>query len=199
MFNIAKWFRKDDEKRSSQHESCSLTHPQARRLLSDFRVNPLAIPAVMRGTKLIADNASKVNLNTFKKGANNSREVDKRHPTWKVFRKPNPFQTMREYLNLELAHAVIHGNAYSRIYRNRFFEPTDLIPLDPCKTHPVVENNILYYATWINGKLVKLNDFEVIHIKGLMADEYMGHSLVELMSSSFAYSSSLVEYGYQFF
>ncbi len=195
MFDFIKKYFSGTMNRS---QSISITNRALAEWFQDLS-DPLSIPAVLRGVTFIADNGSKVPVDVFIKDQYNSREKDKKHQASKVLKRPNSFQTPYKFFNLMFQHAILKGNYYGRIYRDADFSITDIIPLDPDNTKAEIVNGQLVYQVRMDNKVITLMDFEVLHIKGLMANNYTGHSIIELMNNAFTYSAALTTHGTNYF
>lgn len=136
-----------------------------------------------RGISLIAGDVGKIRCYTYqRKGEGKDRAT--KHRTYQLTRyKANEYQTVNVFREQLMGHALSGGNGYAYIEQSADGRP-DLWPLDPCHTTPVRENGRLKYVWENDGKAVKLEAHEVLHIKGFSSDGLSGLSVVDLARES---------------
>lgn len=107
-----------------------------------------------------------------------------------------------------MTHLLLWGNAYAQIIRNGKGEVVALYPLMPNRmTVDRDENGQLYYeyqtsqdeAHTMNGSLVSLSPYDVLHIPGLGFDGLVGYSPIAMAKNSIGMSIACEEYGAKFF
>jgi HK97 family phage portal protein len=107
-----------------------------------------------------------------------------------------------------MTHLLLWGNAYAQIIRNGKGEVVALYPLMPNRmTVDRDENGHLYYeyqtsqdeAHTMNGSLVRLSPYDVLHIPGLGFDGLVGYSPIAMAKNSIGMSIACEEYGAKFF
>ena len=151
----------------------------------------LKYPAVWRAVSLISADVAKLPLNIWLDDPDDDkvdRRRAKRMPSYKLLRyRPNEYQTAFQYRRNQMAVALLYGNHYSLIIRDDDGRPTALIPL-PSKgeTYPVFESDgTMYYKTESrNGQMSKLEAQDVLHIRGLSSDGFMGVPFNQYASDS---------------
>lgn len=115
-----------------------------------------------------------------------------------VRRKPNPWQTAREFIKLLTGWACTKGNGYALI-QHAGGTPVTLIPMDPDTVTPQLVGGVLSYLVLVNGQQKRLNKDDVFHIKGMSSDGISGLSVVQLAAESLGLGMAGRKYGSVFF
>ncbi len=107
-------------------------------------------------------------------------------------RKPGPAQTSYRWRAHKMTVACLGGNAYSRIIRDSYFRPTNIVPMIAGLVEPRLnrDSGRLYYL--YQGET--LQDFEVIHLRGLSSNGYTGRSPLMDMRDSMGLSMVAQEF-----
>ncbi|MEZ6033537.1 MAG: phage portal protein [Planctomycetaceae bacterium] len=190
----------------AENRSVSLTDPAAREILcrlsgvSNYTVSQSTVlghPAVWAGVNYISRFASKCNAEVFKRVDATGREIDKKHPAWRIIRKrANQNLSARNWIADATAAALLHGNSYSLIDRDSNGVPQDVFLLNSRTTRVDFSPGFLTYKseyfdgrTWRSLVLLPEN---VIHIRGLGCDgSYSGESVIDLMQLQLSGSLAL--------
>ena len=98
-------------------------------------------------------------------------------------------------------HAMLRGNGYAYIVRDKFFNPIELWPLPADSTCPVRIRATaeLWYVTWINGIAYKFAASDCLHIHGLSGDGMIGYSVVRYMAEDGGLALATRDYASRFF
>lgn len=115
-----------------------------------------------------------------------SKEKAKDHPLYRVLhREPNTYQTAFDFKTLMQLRALIHGNAYARIYwskdvRTGRDKVIRLVPMDPRRTTPRQLDNgdLVYRHQPLKDAAYDLTGRDVFHLRGVSLDGIVGLSLV---------------------
>lgn len=103
------------------------------------------------------------------------------HPAhWLIYNRPNRYQNTFQFHFMLVVHLQLWGNFYAFINRNRYYEPTSLIPIAPWKVRPIIDQGRKVYE--IDGK--KYTDNDLIHIYGLSLDGIQGISPIRYNAES---------------
>src|SRR5690625_2690318 len=109
------------------------------------------------------------------------REVATDHPAhWLVYNKPNRVQNTFQFHFMATIHLLLWGNFYAFINRNRYYEPSSIVPIMPGACEPFVENGNKYFR--IGGKVY--TDKDVIHVYGISFDGVKGISPMQYNAES---------------
>lgn len=150
----------------------------------------LGLPTFWKGLNLITRAIGKSSINVKVKQGE-IKVADKLHPAWYLLRKlPSginyevPITPFIFKQTIQSA-ALIHGNGFAYILRDKLSNPIALILLDPRSVIPVKENgNLLYLVTLYDGEVRRINPMNMIHIKGLSYDGITGYSVIDIMKDS---------------
>ena len=100
-----------------------------------------------------------------------------------------------------LSHLLLYGNSYAQIIRTGRNGIVSLYPLLP--DHMEVDRDsrgkLTYTYTTSEGRMVRLDPTDVLHIPGLGFDGVMGYSPIALEKSAVGLSIAAEEYGSKFF
>lgn len=126
------------------------------------------------------------------------KELDRKHAA-NVLRRPNRRMTRFTFIQTLLSHACRRGNGYSYVRRDGGGRPKELLILDPTNTWPVVRNGVLLYVTSVNGKLLRLDAEDVIHLKGLGGDGIQGFDILYYAKKTLGLAMATREHRIKFF
>lgn len=113
-------------------------------------------------------------------------------------RKPNPFQTLQDFLEMGVAALEFRGNFYAYIVRNRYGNVTEIIPFfnqDGVGVHHDANGDIYYTAAFNDGKpsAIILKD-DIFHLKLFSMNGYKGMSPISYNARSLGISISQEDY-----
>jgi len=114
--------------------------------------------------------------------------------------RPNEYMDAIAFLETRQAHVLTYGNGYAEIQRDGAGRPVALWPLLPDRTTRIIKDGKPYYEVRLPvGGQVYLEDYNVLHIKGLGFDGYTGYNVVDYHKEAIAYGIAVKEYGARFF
>jgi HK97 family phage portal protein len=148
------------------------------------RDHALTLASFWRGVNLIANGVAKIPLHVYR-NLKPGKMLDTNHPAYFLLRrKPNELMAAANFRKTLQAHAIVGGNGYAYIFRDsRDGTPTEIYPLNPDMTYPVLENGKLLYVTQLGFDGVyqyrKLLPENILHIHGLGFDGFQGYSLIQ--------------------
>lgn len=161
--------------------------------------NAITIPAVLAAVRLISESVASLPLHVYQNEEDGKRRVSG-HPVNNVLgREANPDMaafTLRETL---MSHALLWGNGYAEIQRNRNNQVAALWPLLPDRTDVIRKDGVKHYLTQVNGETIRLRDRDVMHVSGLSYDGLKGYSPITLMRESLGLTIAAEEYGARMF
>lgn len=145
----------------------------------------LSLSAIWKGVNIIANGCAKAGLHRYRRLGEHGKERDSGHPTYNLVRsRPNEYMTAFVFWRTIIAHAILEGNGYAAIERNRGGTPMSLLLLDPSVTYPVRRDGVLWYVTSVDfgdrRETVKLAPEDVLHVAGLGYDGLCGYSLISI-------------------
>lgn len=188
-------------------------------VLSSSSVSP---QSAMRQTmvyacvKIIAETLASAPLITYRRLPDGSRERASDLDIYKILnvtpqgvdRKQQNLKLSRvEWIENLMVHALLRGNAYSFIKRNRL-GTVGFVPMNPDYVTPVVKDDTLVSYKFTHpktAKVVELDPNEVLHFRGMSYDGISGVSTIEehrntisLLMSKTKYEEKLYEQGAKF-
>ncbi len=138
-----------------------------------------------RGINLISHAVAKLSLHVYERtgqddpnGVGLGKVRAFKHPAYLMLRRqPNERMTSYQWKRLMVSHAMSAGNGYSAIQRSGDGTPVALLPLDPERTAPVLENGKLWYVTDVQGVQKKILPENMFHLQGLGFDGLQGYAV----------------------
>lgn len=164
------------------------------------RKSALGHSPIWRGVNLLARDIAKLPMITYRRvGEGKERAVS--HSLYKLLRRrPNREMTAFTFFETLAAHAILQGNAYAYIDRDRDRGiPLELIPLLPHETWPARINGQLIYYTVVNGQMRTMDPANVLHVHGLGYDGLTGYSVLDLAAEAMGLGLAARTYGSRFF
>lgn len=154
------------------------------------------IVAFFSAISLISDTISTLPVDAFTRVDGNRRPVRPR-PTW--VDQPDLDQTRQAHYQQVLVSLMVHGNSYTRVFRNNRGEIVNLVVLDPNKvtvTRSAIGRKLFQYT----GEEQSLTSDEIIHITDLIEPgAILGMSRVEKLKEALGVASALQSYAARFF
>lgn len=170
---------------------------------SGVNVNPrsaVGYPPLWRALNLISGDVAKLPLNVYRRLPEGGKEVDKAHPAWKLLRQSaSPVMKSFTMKRTLIGHALLRGNGYAVIVRNNRREAQQLLLLDPDITFPAVVEGELWYVTQVDNEMTRFRAADVLHIRGLSNDGYVGYDVVSLMRDALGVGMAAQRFGAKFF
>jgi len=102
-----------------------------------------------------------------------------KHPLRRLFRRPNRWMTASDFISYVVISLDLRGNAYIAVARGPDGSPRSLIPLSPDRVSVLLSpNGTLFYNVHhpALGTGLTLHQDDVVHVRGLSLDGYMGIS-----------------------
>ena len=142
--------------------------------------NALLFNTVYSCSNVLSDDVAKLPIHVFKKVDGKIERITGTdvHRVLRV--RPNNYMTPFDWVKLIMTDLNVHGNHFTAINIFDNGEIKNLVPLDPTTTRPrLAEDGNLYFQSNINGKIVVLNNEQVIHIKGVTTNGLNGLSPIQ--------------------
>ncbi|KFC73206.1 Phage portal protein [Bosea sp. LC85] len=167
-------------------------------VVSEF--GALHLPVVFACVNRIANPVAGVPVGIFRKGDKGEAIAVDDHPMSQSLRlRPNPFMSSRTVRKTVQGHALLWGNGYCEIERNRRGQAVGIWPLLPNATKPRKKEGDLVYDTSIAGQRYTLPQEDVIHLMDLSQDGYEGLSQIGLARQAVGMGLAMEEFGAKFF
>ena len=114
----------------------------------------------------------------------------KDHPAYRLLkRRPNDWQTPREFKSLVMIRALMYGNGYARVIRAGG-RPIRLVPITvDVKPKLTADYKIRYEVTSEGGAMETLDGQDVLHIRDLSTDGVSGISRMKMAAEAISVAS----------
>jgi HK97 family phage portal protein len=163
----------------------------------------LRMSAVFGCVRVISQTLAALPLLVYERQADGGKDRATKHPLYKLLRtRPNRFKTSGlEFREMLTGHALLYGNGYAQIIRNRLGEPLELVPLHPTRTRPDVTeaNELVYRVRQSAGAERVLPGDQVFHIRAFRDAGLEGISPIAAAEKAIRAGLSLESYGMNFF
>lgn len=162
----------------------------------------LTFSAVYRCVTLIADTIGSIPLNLYKY-TDQGKEIHSDHPLYRMLHdEPCEMYTSSEWRQLMQASALLWGNGYSKIIRDRYFIPQwlDWIPPSIVEPYQIVRGDgtkSLRYKIRTTGEII--DAVNMIHIKAVTFDGITGRSPIEIARDNIGLGLAAEHFGSEFF
>lgn len=141
----------------------------------------LAIGSVFACVKVVAETMSQMDLEVVEK-VGKTTKANTNHPNyWLLHAAPSPYYNAFEWKQGMMAYALLWGNSYSKIKRDRFATAKELQLIAPWEVTPkMTERGKLYYE-WQSEKGTEVILAEdMIHLKNLGTNGLIGLSPIQI-------------------
>lgn len=158
----------------------------------------LRLSVVYACVRVLSESVAKIPLRMMR-GVN---EVVTAHPLSRlVSRRPNRWQTAFEFREMLQGHLCLRSNAYAQIVYAANGDPAELVPLHPDRVTPeqIGDFAMRYIVTDWQGRQRTLTQDEVLHIRQLPLDGFVGLSTVATQREPIGSALSAQEYAGRFF
>lgn len=163
------------------------------------RKEALTYGAFWRGVQIVSSTVAKLPLFVYAR-IDGGKDRATTHPAYRLLRyKPNQYMTAYVFRQTLQAQVMTTGNGFAAIIRNESGEPIELLPLNPDSTYPVRVNGTMWYVYRQNAVEFKLPDSDVLHVKGLGFDGFLGYNVIEYARNCLGTGLAAEEYGARFF
>lgn len=169
----------------------------------------MSVAAVFACVRVISETLGMLPCRVYKQTGKSKTEAPN-NPVWKLLMKrPNPWQTPMEFIEMLTAHACLRGNGYAFINwvkdpRSGFNTPYELIPVHPDRVQMVVDSNydITYrvYADSLitnpkSATIAVIKREDMLHIRGLSLNGFEGISVLQYQRDLLGFGITLQEHG----
>lgn len=137
----------------------------------------LKTSAVFACVRLLAETVGSMPLHLYRRTPDGGRERATDHPLYEVLQcRPNSWQSPMEFREMMQAHVSLRGNAYAMVVPGKLGWVTELWPLHPDRVRVMLagQNKLVYDYTDRLGQTIRLLPGEILHIRFLSLDGYIG-------------------------
>lgn len=163
----------------------------------------LQTSAVYACVRLVSEDVGTLPVNLYRRLQPRGKERATDHPLYGVIHdRPNEWQTAPEFWQLMQAHVELRGNAYAYIQPGPRGFCDQLIPLHPDRV--VVKRiprtyRLLYTWTSLDGDVRTFTADEVMHLRGLSLDGFVGLSTISYARETIGMQRAMERYRARFF
>ena len=195
-----------------EQRSVDLTDPEALRSLglisptaagisvhSDTALRFMAVYACVR---ILSETLASLPLFTYERQRDGSKNRASSFYLYRLLHdQPNPEMTAFEYREAKQSHLALWGNAYSEIEMDNRGRIRALWLLRPDKMRKIERRGggLIYHYELPNGKVERMPDWAVWHLRGLSTDGIVGYNPIELMREGVALGLGAEEFGARLF
>jgi HK97 family phage portal protein len=169
-------------------------------------INPqtaLQQSAVYACIKVLAESIAMLPCLLYRKGADGkSRELAEDHPLYPLLKyQPNDWQTSVEFWEMQVASLNLRGNSYAWINRADSGRVVELLPLHPdmVNVEMLPGFQLKYRVTMPDGTFQALGPGELLHIRGLTLNGWLGISPIAYARESIGLALAAEKFGGQLF
>lgn len=133
---------------------------------------------------VLSDDIAKLPIKVYKKENSVINHCGEHNIQYLLGVRPNKYMTPYVFKKIAVTDLCFTGNFYALIEYDKNGKTTALHPLSSTKTTVIIDDNTreFYYQTIVGNKIVTLYPEEVIHIKGLTRNGYVGISPISVIA-----------------
>lgn len=160
----------------------------------------LQFSAFFSGVQQISQTVASLPLPVFRR-TGEGRERERSHPLTRLLNTmSNEWTAAFIWREVMTHHAIVWGNGYSRIIRDRAQRPIELRLLNPERMKVGVEDGrIVYKLRRLDGTSETIEKADVFHVPGLGFDGLQGYSLLTVARESIGSGLAMQEFTARFY
>lgn len=150
----------------------------------------LSITALWNAVSLISAHFASLPLHVFLRTEEGRKKDNSHLADYILSKRPNEIQTSYDLRRTLMLSALIKGNGFAEIKRNKLYEPTALIFRHPALVEVKASDDLVKYIVKIvnkDGSMVGEREVKaenMIHLKGLSLDGVVGMNVISYHSAS---------------
>ena len=156
---------------------------------------------VMACVKVLAESVASLPLH-FYRYTENGKERATNHPLYSLLHDaPNDKMTSFVFREMMMTQLLLWGNAYAWLRLDNRGNVQEIMPLESSKMSVNYDDDWTISYTYSGGKygLIKLSNWQVLHIYGLGFDGLIGYSPIAMARNAIGLSTACEEHGSRFF
>lgn len=162
--------------------------------------NALTVSAVWACVRLISETVGLLSWHLYEQDGDRRRVLADTALDWLIHREPNSEMSSMSFREVLTAQALIYGNGYAEIERDRAGRPLALWPMSADRVQPYREGGALVYRiSSPDGKTIEIPSADVFHLHGLGWNGITGYSVVRLARQSMGLGKAAESFGSAFF
>lgn len=172
---------------------------------SGIVVNPqtaMQAAAVYSAVKVLSESVGMLPVNVYRKEKTGARTLLSDHPLQSLLHdQPNEWQTSVEFWEMMVLCLNLRGNAYAYVNRTKSGRVVELLPLHPDMVRVQMNGGwrLDYQITMPDGGFKNLTTGEILHIRGLSLNGWLGISPIAYARESIGLALATEKFGGQLF
>ena len=159
--------------------------------------------AVLSCVRILAETIGQIPLVLYERTPDGHGKPAVDHPVYQLLNdSPNFFQTPIEFKSQIEAHVALRGNGFAYVTRDQDGIPRQLIPIMPSKTQVLLDETGMPWYQFLfetQGVTHRVAQADVLHIRWLSYDNYLGMSPIMLAAEKVGYALTSQEYANRLF
>jgi HK97 family phage portal protein len=165
----------------------------------------LGVPVILTCVSLISRTIMTLPVDVYERLPDGKKRKADEHPLARLFDNPNSWQDWPMFCQMMQAHLLLRGNAYAwvnwvGVRGSEFQQATEIIPIHPdqIRVEQRADWTLVYTLTRKNGQQVTIPADEMMHLRGLSTNGYMGRSPIDDLKDAIGGSISAQDYSGNF-
>lgn len=155
----------------------------------------LAVGAVYACVRVLSETMAQMDLEVVEKAGKTSRVNTTHENYWLLHSEPSPYYNRFEWVQGMMAYALLWGNGFSWIKRNRYSAAKELKILPAWEvTAKMTERGKLFYEWRHNNATDIISSDDMIHLKNLGTNGIMGMSPIQVQRESIGNSIAKLQH-----
>jgi HK97 family phage portal protein len=158
--------------------------------------------AVYSCVQVLAQSVGMLPLNIMAEDDKGNRRIAKEHPLHELLHhQPNDYQTSVEFFEMMVVSLCLRGNAYAYVNRARSGRVVELLPIHPDMVRVMMSDDfqLTYQITMPDGKFQDFKAGEILHVRGLTLNGWIGISPIAYARESIGLALATEKFGGQLF
>lgn len=156
----------------------------------------LAISAVWACVRILSETVASLPLHLYKKTKEGNMKVES-DKLLDLLRRPNSYSGMYDFLQWEMIGCLLRGNGYTWIIRDVNGVPKRLHYCENEQVSVTIDRENDEIVFKYKEHIIPSTD--MIHLKGIVTDGYLGKSPIEVHRENLTLSQNVLTYGQKFF
>ena len=158
----------------------------------------ITFTAVWSAVRLLSESISILPVNVYERQPNGDKTLASKNAVYNlVHNEPNYYMSSVTFFEKVMMDLCLSGNSYVQIVRNGGGTPQELLPLNAQDINVKINNGQLFYHN--RSSDIVLDDYDVLHFKGVSQDGIMGLSPITQNANAIGWGIALEEYGSKYF
>jgi HK97 family phage portal protein len=155
----------------------------------------ISLPAFWRAINIVAETVASLSFEVIKEEDNGDVVVQRNHPVHNLINlSPSPFYTSFSFRHTCVLHAMIWGNSYVLIQRDRTGLPEQLVIIHPDDVEVLRTKREIFYHIEDGVYDGFYASHDIIHVSNLSFDGIQGLNVIKTMADSFGLGLASREY-----